>query len=68
MSGLSEMTLQGWLVASNILIADRGGKGSHRNFVHPKVSQAVTLSGKPGADALAYQIKAVKTALKELEK
>ena len=47
---------------------DRGGKGSHRNFVHPKVSQNVTLSGKPSADALPYQIKAVKTALKELKK
>ncbi len=47
---------------------DRGGKGSHRNFVHQKVNQAVTLSGKSGADALAYQIKAVKLALKESKK
>ncbi len=47
---------------------DRGGKGSHRNFVHPEVSQAVTLSGKPGADALVYQIKAVNFAIEESKK
>ena len=27
---------------------DRGGKGSHRNYVHPRVSQPLTISGKPG--------------------
>ena len=30
---------------------DRGGKGSHRNFVHPNVSKPVTISGKLGDDA-----------------
>ena len=30
---------------------DRGGKGSHRNFIHPKVPKIVTLSGNPGDDA-----------------
>jgi predicted RNA binding protein YcfA (HicA-like mRNA interferase family) len=30
---------------------NRGGKGSHRNFLHPKVAKPVTLSGKPGDDA-----------------
>jgi predicted RNA binding protein YcfA (HicA-like mRNA interferase family) len=30
---------------------DRGGKGSHRNFVHPKVSRPITISGAPGDDA-----------------
>ncbi|MGO9571431.1 MAG: type II toxin-antitoxin system HicA family toxin [Desulfomonilaceae bacterium] len=30
---------------------DRGGKGSHRNFVHPNVSKPVTVSGKGGDDA-----------------
>jgi predicted RNA binding protein YcfA (HicA-like mRNA interferase family) len=34
---------------------DRGGKGSHRNFVHPKVSKPVTLSGNAGDDAKRYQ-------------
>jgi predicted RNA binding protein YcfA (HicA-like mRNA interferase family) len=27
---------------------NRGGKGSHRNFVHPKVEQTVTISGREG--------------------
>lgn len=30
---------------------NRGGKGSHRNFVHPQVDKPVTLSGNPGDDA-----------------
>jgi predicted RNA binding protein YcfA (HicA-like mRNA interferase family) len=25
---------------------NRGGKGSHRNYVHPKVTKPVTLQGK----------------------
>jgi predicted RNA binding protein YcfA (HicA-like mRNA interferase family) len=33
---------------------NRGGKGSHRNFVHPR-GQRVTISGRPGDDALPYQ-------------
>ena len=33
---------------------DRSGKGSHRNFTHPKGIR-VTLSGKPGDDAKHYQ-------------
>ena len=33
---------------------DRGGKGSHRNFLHPKGIR-VTLSGRPGDDAKRYQ-------------
>ncbi len=27
---------------------NRGGKGSHRNFVNPKVAKPVTISGKLG--------------------
>ncbi len=46
--------------------AKRGGKGSHRNFLHPKCSYVVRLSGNPGADALPYQEKAIKRALKEV--
>ena len=45
--------------------ADRGGKGSHRNFVHPKVTKPVTVSGKPGDDAKSYQEKAVIKAIEE---
>ncbi len=43
----------------------RGGKGSHRNFVHPNVTQAVTISGHPGDDAKHYQIRAVRSAIEE---
>lgn len=45
--------------------ADRGGKGSHRNFVHERVARPVTLSGKPGEDAKAYQERAVQLAIEE---
>ena len=44
---------------------DRGGKGSHRNFVHAYVSKPITISGKPNEDALSYQEKAVKIAIEE---
>lgn len=47
---------------------DRGGKGSHRNFIHQDVSRPVTISGKPGDDAKHYQIRAVQQAIKELKK
>jgi len=44
---------------------NRGGKGSHRNFVHPNVEKPVTISGKPGDDALRYQEYAVRRAIQE---
>jgi predicted RNA binding protein YcfA (HicA-like mRNA interferase family) len=44
---------------------NRGGKGSHRNFVHPKVAKPVTISGNPGDDAKVYQIRAVRSAVEE---
>jgi predicted RNA binding protein YcfA (HicA-like mRNA interferase family) len=44
---------------------NRGGKGSHRNFVHPKVAQPVTISGNLGHDAQPYQERAVETAIRE---
>jgi len=47
---------------------NRGDKGSHRNFWHPKCSYVVRLSGNSGADALPYQEKAVKRALKEVSR
>lgn len=47
---------------------DRGGKGSHRNFVHGDLSEPITISGKLSDDAKFYQIKAVKLALKEIKK
>jgi predicted RNA binding protein YcfA (HicA-like mRNA interferase family) len=42
---------------------NRGGKGSHRNFVHPNVSNPITTSGKLGDDAKQYQVRAVCLAL-----
>ena len=47
---------------------DRGGKGSHRNFVHPKVAGPITISGDPGEDARHYQVRAVRLAIEESEK
>jgi predicted RNA binding protein YcfA (HicA-like mRNA interferase family) len=43
----------------------RGGKGSHRNFVHPNLSKSVVISGQTGDDAKHYQEKAVKIAIEE---
>jgi len=48
--------------------ADRGGTGSHRNFVHPKVAKPVTISGAPGDDAKRYQVRAVQLAIEESRK
>ncbi len=45
---------------------NRGGKGSHRNYLHPKGAK-VTLSGKLGDDALIYQEKEVAIKIKEVE-
>ena len=47
---------------------NRGGKGSHRKFVHPEVAKPVVLSGNPGADAKQYQEKTVRTAIEESKK
>ena len=47
---------------------DRGGKGSHRNFIHPKVARPVTISGNPGDDAKRYQVRAVQLAVEEAKK
>lgn len=47
---------------------DRGGRGSHRNFVHPGVARPVTVSGTPGDDAKQYQVRAVAAAIEESRK
>ncbi len=44
---------------------DRGGKGSHRNFVHPRVAKPVTISGKAGDYSKNYQERAVSKAIEE---
>jgi predicted RNA binding protein YcfA (HicA-like mRNA interferase family) len=43
---------------------DRGGRGGHRNFQHPRGIR-VTLSGNEGADAKPYQEKQVHQAIAE---
>ena len=45
---------------------NRGGKGSHRNFQHPK-GMRITLSGQAGDDAKFYQEREVKQKIKESE-
>jgi predicted RNA binding protein YcfA (HicA-like mRNA interferase family) len=45
----------------------RGGKGSHRNFIHPK-GVVITISGKPGDDAKHYQEQEVSRKIKEPQK
>jgi predicted RNA binding protein YcfA (HicA-like mRNA interferase family) len=44
--------------------ANRGGKGDHRNYEHPK-SIRVTVSGQLGDDAKPYQEKEVRRAVEE---
>jgi len=45
-----------------------GGKGSHRKFRHGKVAGSVILSGKDGDDAMHYQEKQVRNAIREATK
>jgi predicted RNA binding protein YcfA (HicA-like mRNA interferase family) len=44
---------------------NRGGKGSHRSFVHPRVVRPIAISGNLGSDAKQYQEKAVQRAIEE---
>jgi predicted RNA binding protein YcfA (HicA-like mRNA interferase family) len=46
--------------------ANRGGKGSHRNYLHP-CGTKLTIRGKPSADAKRYQEKLVKEKIKEAQ-
>ena len=46
---------------------DRGGKGNHRNFIHPK-GVVLTISGKLGDDVKNYQEKEVVKKIKESQK
>ena len=43
---------------------NRGGKGSHRNYEHPK-GMRVTVSGGLGDDAKPYQEREVNRAIEE---
>lgn len=44
--------------------SDRGGKGSHRNFIHAS-GVVLTISGRPGDDAKPYQLKLVRQKIEE---
>lgn len=44
---------------------DRGGKGSHRNFTHPKGIK-ITLSGHVSHDAKRYQEREVEKVIQEV--
>ena len=44
---------------------NRGGKGSHRNFMHPN-GLRITLSGNPGDDAKHYQERDLRRAIEAL--
>lgn len=46
---------------------DRGGKGSHRNFLHPS-GIGLTLSGHAGDDAKPYQLRMVKEKIEEIQR
>jgi predicted RNA binding protein YcfA (HicA-like mRNA interferase family) len=46
---------------------NRGGKGSHRNYIHPTGAR-VTISGQPGRDALRYQEKQVRRQIEESQR
>lgn len=45
---------------------NRGGKGSHRNFLHD-AGVAVTISGALGEDAKPYQEKLVRQKIQEVK-
>jgi len=47
---------------------NRGGKGSHRNYVHPSVPRPITISGNPSEDAKYYQVRAVRMAVEETKR
>ncbi|HAB17269.1 MAG TPA: type II toxin-antitoxin system HicA family toxin [Verrucomicrobiota bacterium] len=44
---------------------NRGGKGSHRNFIHP-TGQVITVSGQPGHDVPPYLEKQARRALQSI--
>jgi len=53
----SQIAKAGWI--------NRGGKGSHRNWVHPLTGVVLTVSGKSGSDCPHYLERQIKKALEE---
>ncbi len=45
---------------------NRGGKGSHKNFLHPS-GIIITISGKPGDDAKHYQEKQLQEVITKVK-
>jgi hypothetical protein len=45
---------------------NRGGRGDHQNWEHPRVAKSVGLAGQDGDDAQPYQERAVRVAIDEL--
>jgi predicted RNA binding protein YcfA (HicA-like mRNA interferase family) len=43
------------------------GKGSHTNWIHPKYTGKLTISGQDGADAKRYQEKDVINAIEAVQ-
>jgi len=43
-------------------------RGSHAKWIHPNLSQAITMAGKDGSDAKSYQEKQVSEAIEKLRK
>lgn len=56
------------LLQAGFLEVSGGGKGSHRKFLHPRFSGAVTLSGRSGDDAKPYQEIQLRRALEEVKR
>jgi predicted RNA binding protein YcfA (HicA-like mRNA interferase family) len=50
----------------NAGFVNRGGKGSHRNYLHEN-GVALTISGKLGDDAKPYQEKLLKQKIEEVK-
>jgi len=58
---IADLESAGWTLVD-------GGKGSHRKFSHVRSKRKLILSGQTGADALHYQEKQVKQAIREIQK
>jgi len=58
---VADLERAGWIL-------EQGGKGSHRKFSHARSNRKFILSGQPGGDALHYQEKQVKQAIREVQR
>ena len=56
------------LQKAGFTLLPKRGKGSHSYWLHPLLDEPIILSGKDGSDARFYQEKAVKQALKAIQR